>query len=47
MNAKIKVVCNECGKKFQISAASVARTSPQCSKCGSVDIDLRDDGGQL
>ena len=33
---KIKVVCLECGKKFQTT-----KVIPECPKCGGVDIDVR------
>lgn len=35
---KVKVVCNECGKRWSVSATT--KTGPQCSKCNSVDIDV-------
>lgn len=31
---KNKVRCNECGKVW-----STTKTQPQCSRCGSVDVD--------
>jgi rRNA maturation endonuclease Nob1 len=34
--AKIKVICLECGKKFQV----VASTN-ECPRCGGTDIDVR------
>ena len=34
---KIKVECLECSKKFQTT-----NMLPECPKCGSVDIDVRD-----
>lgn len=37
MADKIKVVCNECGRKWKVSAER--RTAPQCTRCNSVDID--------
>lgn len=33
--SKIKVQCQECGKKFATS-----NPCPECPKCGGVDIDL-------
>lgn len=35
-SGRLDVVCLECGHKFK-----TASVSPQCSKCNSVDIDLR------
>lgn len=40
MTTRIKVVCLECGKKFTTGANS----DPECPKCGSVDIDVREIG---
>ena len=36
MSAKIPVVCNECGKKWSTSSLD-----PQCSRCNSVDFEVR------
>lgn len=33
---KIKVVCMECGKKFQTT-----KVIPECPKCGGADIEVR------
>jgi len=33
---RIKVVCNECGKKFQVRVYA-----DTCPKCGGADIDVR------
>jgi predicted RNA-binding Zn-ribbon protein involved in translation (DUF1610 family) len=41
---RIPVVCNECGRKFSLSPNAV---DPHCSKCGGVDIDLRDHSGSI
>jgi hypothetical protein len=38
MSQKIKVVCNECGKKFQ-----TASMLPTCPKCKGSDIEPADD----
>jgi hypothetical protein len=38
MKPKIKVICLECGKKFQ-----TARDIPECLRCGGVDVDVRED----
>lgn len=38
---RIPVVCNECQKKFSVAADAPA--CPVCQKCGSVDIDVRED----
>lgn len=35
---RIAVECNECSKRFTVSATN---TDPECPKCGSVDIDVR------
>lgn len=37
-NAKIKVQCMECGKKF-----STSKMLPTCPKCGGSDIDIATD----
>lgn len=37
--AKVKVVCNECGRKWQVSANAVTL---ECAKCGGADIDVRE-----
>lgn len=37
---RVKVVCLECGKKWQVSAAT--NIGPECPKCGSVDVDVRE-----
>lgn len=34
---KIKVICLECGKKFQTTKAI-----PDCPKCGGADVDVRE-----
>lgn len=34
---KVKVQCNECGKKF-----ATASLSPLCPKCGGADVDVRE-----
>jgi Zn finger protein HypA/HybF involved in hydrogenase expression len=36
-DTKIKVVCLECGKKFQVRVYA-----NECPKCGGTDIDVRD-----
>ena len=40
MTERIKVVCLECGKKFQ-----TVNLIPECPKCGGVDVDVREDIG--
>ena len=35
----IKVICLECQKKFTVGPNAV---TPECPKCGSVDIDVRE-----
>ena len=35
---KVPVVCVECGKKWKVSPNAVTL---QCSKCNSVDIEVR------
>lgn len=35
---RVKVVCLECGKKFQCGPTA----SPECPKCGGTDIDVRE-----
>jgi len=37
--ARVKVVCNECGRKWQVSPNAVTL---ECAKCGGVDIDVRE-----
>jgi predicted RNA-binding Zn-ribbon protein involved in translation (DUF1610 family) len=37
--AKVKVICNECGRKWQVSPNAVAL---ECAKCGGADIDVRE-----
>lgn len=39
MDSKIRVQCNECGKKWKVSLNA---DYPQCSRCNSVDIDIID-----
>lgn len=34
----IKVICLECSKKFSVGP----NASPECPKCGGVDIDVRE-----
>jgi len=34
---KIRLVCNECGRKFSVSPNAA---DPQCPKCGGVDWDV-------
>jgi len=41
MSAKVPVICNECGKKWKVAAD--AKTGPQCSRCNSVDVDVREE----
>lgn len=36
---KVKVVCHECGRKWQVSPNAV---SLECANCGGVDIDVRE-----
>ena len=38
--AKVKLVCNECGKKRLVSAEG--NYSERCPKCGGVDWDVID-----
>jgi hypothetical protein len=33
----IRVVCNECGKRWKVRDTG---RDPQCSRCNSVDIDI-------
>jgi len=35
--AKVKLVCNECGKKFSVSPMNL---DPRCPKCHGVDWDV-------
>jgi len=35
--SKVKLVCNECGKKYAVSPNN---PDPQCPKCNSVDFDV-------
>jgi Zn finger protein HypA/HybF involved in hydrogenase expression len=35
----IKVVCLECGKKWQVGPFA----DPQCPRCNGVDFDVRED----
>jgi predicted RNA-binding Zn-ribbon protein involved in translation (DUF1610 family) len=37
--AKVKVVCNECGRKWAVSPHAL---SLECAKCGGADIDVRE-----
>lgn len=34
---KVSLKCNECGKKFKVSAKA---NDPACPKCGGVDWDV-------
>ena len=35
---RLKVICLECGKKF-----ATTNDGPECPKCGSTDIDVREE----
>jgi hypothetical protein len=35
---KVAVICNECGRKWKVSANAATL---ECAKCGGVDIDVR------
>ena len=37
--AKVKVVCNECGRTWAVSPNA---RSLECAKCGGADIDVRE-----
>ena len=37
---KVPVKCNECGKAWKVSPNAVTL---QCSRCNSVDIDVKED----
>ncbi len=39
MAERIKVVCLECGKKFQVGPNNVC---PECPKCGGGDVEPRE-----
>jgi rRNA maturation endonuclease Nob1 len=41
---KIAVVCMECGRRFKVSPNAA---DPRCAKCGSVDLELADEGGAI
>lgn len=36
--AKVPVVCNECGRTWQVSANAATL---ECAKCGGADVDVR------
>ena len=37
MTGKVKMECQECGKKFSVSFKN---SDPQCPKCHGVDVDV-------
>lgn len=39
--AKVKLVCNECGKKRMVSAEG--NYNERCPKCGGVDWDITEE----
>jgi DNA-directed RNA polymerase subunit RPC12/RpoP len=38
-NPLVKVICMECGKKFQVRANT--SSGPDCPKCGGADVEVR------